>query len=208
MPTPTPDADVALITLAQAKTFLKITASDEDQLLCDFISRAGDFANTYTGRHLKSKEWTEYYDGDGSAILQVRNYPITTLTSLNDDSLRTWTSATDKDVSADVMLDGPAGIIRLWNNGGRFLRGRGNVRVVYTAGYKDATNNLVPYDLQEASLLIVMHTYKRVYQDQRIGLQSETIGQRTLSYKDDAIPPKAKLILDSYVGINQPTYGF
>lgn len=192
------DANVALVTVTQAKTWLKISGSSEDTLLESFIDRAGDLANRFTGRHLKTKSYTEYYDGNGTAQIILRNHPATTLTSIHIDAMRAWGSESAVDVSADVMLDGAAGIIRLWNNGGLFTKGRGNVRVIYVAGYKDSANNLVPYDLQEAALLIVAHSYKRHYQEQRIGLQSETIADRTFNYSDEAIPKKAEAILKRY----------
>jgi hypothetical protein len=89
------------------------------------------------------------------------------------------------------------------------LKGRGNIKVVYVAGYKDSTDNLVPYDLQEAALLVCQHMYKRHYQDGRIGLSSETVGDRTFNYDADAIPKKAKEIIAAYADIGStPSYGY
>lgn len=192
------DAAVALITLTQAKTHLKITGSTEDPLLEEMINRSGQFCATYVGRALKSAERTEYYDGKGSRKLQLIEFPVTAVSSVNVDGLRAWGSSTAIDVAANVIIDGPAGILTLWNNGGVFACGQSNVRVVYTAGYKDSADNLVPWDLQEASLIILQLSYKRHYQDQRIGLVSETVGDRTYNYSEDAIPKKARMILDSY----------
>lgn len=192
------DSAVALITLAQAKTHLKITASSEDTLLEQMINRAGQVCNTYTGRHLKTATWTEYYNGNGNRTLELSNFPITSVTSVNVDSTRQWASSTAIDTDEDLIVDAPAGIIKLWNNGGLFYAGFGNVKVVYVAGYTDSGDNAVPYDLQEAALLILQLSYKRHYQDQRIGISSETVGDRTYNYSDDDIPKKAKMILDSY----------
>lgn len=192
------DALVALITLAQAKTHLKLTVTTDDTLLEEMINRSGQVCASYIGRPLKTKEWTEYYDGKGGRTLQVSKFPVTAVSSINVDATRQWAAATAVDVTNDLIIDGPAGLLTLWNNGGSFPCGTSNVKIIYTAGYKDSTDNLVPYDLQEASLLILQLSYKRHYQDQRIGLVSETVGDRTYNYSEDAIPRKAKLILDSY----------
>jgi len=204
----TVDADVALVTLDQAKSWLKISGSTEDSILTDLVNRSGALANTYTGRHLKSKEWTEYYDGDGGTVLQLKQFPVTAITSINVDPKREWSADTLVDLTADSLQNMNAGIVRLWNAGGAFWRGRANVKVVYTAGYKDATDTLVPYDLQEAALLIIMYSYKRHYQDQRIGLQSETIGQKTIAFTNESIPKKAQAILDQYRAIGAMTNGY
>lgn len=192
------DAAVALITLAQAKTHLKISASTEDTILEEMVNRSGQLCASYIGRPLKTATYTEYYNGTGTRYLRLLQFPATALTSLNVDATRQWAAATAKDVSADVILDSPAGILTLWNNGGIFPCGVSNVKVVYVAGFKDATDNLVPWDLQEASLLILQHHYKRHYQDGRLGITSETVGDRTYNYNDEAIPKKALMILDSY----------
>jgi uncharacterized phiE125 gp8 family phage protein len=192
------DSSVALITLAQLKAWLGITGSTEDTILEPMINRSGELCGTYCGRKLKTATYTEYYNGNGTAQLQLNNFPVTAVTSINIDPTRLWAAASSVDVTANVMIGSASGIIRLWNQWAGFPCGRGNVKVVYVAGYKDSTDNLVPYDLQEASLLIAQYSYKRHYQDQRIGLQSETVGDRTMSYSNEAIPAKAKTILDSY----------
>jgi len=53
-----------------------------------------------------------------------------------------------------------------------------------------------------------MYSYKRHYQDQRIGLQSETIGQKTIAFTNESIPKKAQAILDQYRAIGAMTNGY
>jgi uncharacterized phiE125 gp8 family phage protein len=193
------DATVALITLAQAKTWLKIASAttSEDTLLEAMINRAGALANRFTGRILKSADYVEYYDGTGTSKLMLRRYPVTAVSSIYDDVNRDF-AAGSLIASAEIIIDS-AGVIQLDPAEGTiFTAGRLNIKVSYTAGYKDATDNLVPYDLQEAALLILQHSYKRHYETQRIGLNSETVGDKTMTYADDAIPKKAKAILDLY----------
>ena len=73
------DTANALVSLAEAKTFLKISASSEDSVIEDFINRASIWANDYTGRRLKSRSNSDTYDGDGSDLLLLRDYPLSGL---------------------------------------------------------------------------------------------------------------------------------
>jgi len=196
------DSAIALVSMDQLKELLKITGSAEDTIVANTINRASELAATYCGRRFVVETYTEFYDGKGKKEMLLRNYPINSVTSLNVDIERDFDSDTDIDVSADVMIDKKAGILRLWNDESTFAKGRGNVKVVYSAGYTAGTN--VPYDLQDAVLMICMHFYKRIYQDQRIGLQSETIGDRNLTYRGTEIPVKARKILDYYKAIHTP----
>lgn len=187
------DTTNALVSLAEAKTFLKITASSEDSVIEDFINRASIWANDYTGRLLKSRANTDYYDGNGGNVLSLNQYPVTTLTSLNDDTDRVFGSGTAINVSTDVILNTDAGIVTLFNQATAFSVGTMNIKVVYTAGYTTA-----PETVKEAVLLYVGHIYRRQYADQKFGVQSETIGDRTTTYSTDDFVGKAKALLNPY----------
>ena len=112
---------------------------------------------------------------------------------MNDSQDRAFDVADDIDVDADVLSDKGAGILKLWNNEFSFLKGVANVKVIYNAGY--AT---IPYDVQDACILVCQHSYKRFYQDQKIGVSSETVGDRTTSYDLSGMPQKVRTILDRY----------
>lgn len=197
------DATIALITLAQAKTFLKVTASSEDSLLGDLINSMSYAAKSYCGVNFVQANYTEYYDGDGCLDhLILRNAPLISVASMYDDLQRLFTSASLISTD-DYQLELGAGIVRLWNNRGRFSNGKGNIKITYSAGYAS-----IPYDLQHAALLMVLHAYKRHYQDQRIGLVSETIGDRNMTYANEDIPKSAKSILDKYRNLGAATRGY
>lgn len=202
MPSDGTDPLVALITLAQAKAMLHIATGTvaDDAVIADMVNRASVLAASATGRKLVSAAFTEYYNGDFSDTLMLRNWPIITLTSLYDDPLHEFPSITQIDLTRDAIVDKEGAIVRLWNQRTRWLTGKGNIRAIYTAGFVSpgAGTSTVPYDLQEAVGLIVQHQYRRAYLDQRIGLQSETVGDRTFTYSEDAIPKKADMILKGY----------
>lgn len=200
------DAAIALATVAEAKVVLKIPSgtTSEDTVLEDLINRASAHANKHTGRQLLLARFTEFYDGDGSDELMLNNYPVGTLTSVHDDPLRDFAAGSLLVVDDDYILDAAAGIISAMSGHPAFLKGKATVKVVYTAGYALAS---VPHDLKEAVLMMVQHHYKRMYQDQRIGLASESIGDQTFTYSEEAIPKKAKATLDRYRRKSSGSYG-
>jgi uncharacterized phiE125 gp8 family phage protein len=189
------DSTVALVALADAKAFLKISASTEDVIVGDIVNAVSGTINRYCGRVFLSAEYTEFYDGTGTRELILRKFPVTSVTSLNDDVNRQWTDATAKDVNSDVILDGGAGILSLWNNGGRFARGRQNVKIVYTAGYALAA---IPYDVQMSCKLLASQHYRQSYAQWRRGVQSEQQGNVNTTYSNDAIPKDIAMMLDPY----------
>lgn len=189
------DTANALVSLADAKTFLKITAASEDSVIESLINRASAWANDYTQRLLLSRDMTEYYDGDGTGELILNQYPVSELTNIYDDTNRVFGANTEIDVASDVILDGNNGIVRIWNNTQAFMRGILNVKVVYTAGYELAA---VPASVQEAALYYIGYSYRRTRLDQKFGVSSETIGDRTTTFATDDIGQKAKMLLNPY----------
>lgn len=187
------DTANALVSLAEAKTFLKISASSEDSVIEDFINRASIWANDYTGRRLKYRPlMTDIYDGDGSDILLLKDYPIFGLSRVLIDD---YTVASD-----DVTVNYQSGLIKL-KNGLSFVKGFQNITVDYWAGYtisQDPGLPDLPETIKEAVLLYVGHLYRRQYADQKFGVQSETVGDRTTTYGSDDIIPKAKSLLNPY----------
>lgn len=195
------DTANALVTVDEAKTYLKISAVTEDSVIENLVNRASTWANDYTGRLLKSRVNTEYYDGDGTGTLQLKQYPVTTLTSLYDDPARAFGAGTAINVTNDVILNGDTGTITLFNAAVAFNVGTMNVKAVYTAGYVT-----VPESLKEAVLLYIGSAYRREYVDQRFGITSETVGDRTTTYATADVPPKARILLDKYVS-NRVLFG-
>ena len=181
------DTANALVSLADAKTFLKISASSEDSVIEDFINRASIWANDYTGRRLKSRSNSDVYDGDGSDILLLRDYPVNAVTSFQivDEPVPLI-------IYEDFSLNAENGIIKT-KNGRMVTKGFQNVSLTYTAGYSTP-----PETIKEAVLLYVGHLYRRQYADQKFGVQSETVGDRTTTYGSDDIIPKAKALLNPY----------
>src|SRR5258705_13298804 len=117
------DDSVALVTLASAKAALGITASTEDNTIEALINRMSQLASTYCARKFVSDDYTQDYAGSGCDALLVHNYPVTTLASVKVDATRSFDSSSEID-SGSLLLDGEAGMIRVWNAWGRFPSGK------------------------------------------------------------------------------------
>jgi len=195
------DSAVALVSLADAKSFLKISGSGEDDVVSFLVNEISQFIGTYTRRKLVQASYTEFYDGDGSAELVLARRPVQSITSVHDDPLREFGSGTLVP-AADVLTDKEAGILMLSpvSSTPAFLKGKGNVKVVYSAGYPAAS---IPYDLQiAAKKLIAFRYFER--KDGRFGQGSQTQGLVSVSFTLDEIPRDVREVLDRYVDRGEP----
>lgn len=196
------DATIALTTLADAKTFAKVTAAtSEDTIIGDLINAVSQQINAYCGRRFIEATYTDYLDGDGSRDLILPQCPVVSITTLADDPLRVWGTDTQKDVSGSVILDQVAGLVTLWNQGGFFLHGSRNVKVVYIAGFvltAAANHFTLPYEVTLACKLRVSELYRNAYAQWRRGIQSDQQGDRNIVFTNEDLPKDIKLMLEPY----------
>jgi len=191
---PTIDTTNNLVDIDTAKAFVgaKSDNADQEYILKSYINSASAFCNDYTHRKLKARNLTEYYNGDGSNVILLDQYPINSLTSVHDDLNRSYGSDTLIDSSDLVTMpnDIPYKIIY---DGGYFLAGIKNIKVVYNAGY--ATT--IPYDLQQACLEVIAYFFKNS-EESRFGITSRTVGDGSITVETMQIPKSALQILDTY----------
>jgi len=165
-----------LVNLADMKEALGITDNSQDSLLTNLINRATDIIEKYcNGRRFASTIYTnEEYDGKGSDYLNLKHYPVITLTSIDgrsgDFSSPSW-SALDDAFYKSIDNAG-----QIYYSGG-FTRGVRNYRVNYTAGF--AT---IPNDLQQACITLVAFLKN---QTKATGMKSETLGRYSYTKSDD-----------------------
>lgn len=206
------DVAVALTSLARIKQFLTISYTSEDQVLALLINRASKQIASYCGRRFVAEDLTEYYNGNGRNVLVLTHYPIISLSNL-------WVSGPNRVFddttlinAANVIVDKGGGRLTLYNatgplfgfSGNRYYVGAANIKVAYRAGFET-----IPYDIEDAATIMIATAYKRGFQDQRYGLQSETLAERTFTYSDAAIPKKAQAVLDTYKQRGRaPDYAF
>lgn len=175
-----------IIGLNDVKEALDITTSADDDRLTGYINRATDLVESYCNRRFAQTTYTnETYSGDGGMYLQLRQWPVTSLTKLEvrtgdfanpgwqtiDSSSYTLKSEGGRDRGVIAMIS----LFPQFYAGGRawnFFRGTDNFRVSYVAGYAAAD---MPNDLQEAIIEIVSWLYNR--RKATPGMKSETLGK-------------------------------
>ncbi|MEE9584612.1 MAG: head-tail connector protein [Candidatus Brocadiales bacterium] len=163
--------------MTNVKDYLGVAGSSDDALISRLVDWATDLIHSYCGRTFTEGTYDEYYDGDGTEGILTNQYPISTVTLLEVDSI-------EKDASA-YTLYGQLGLLKL--NSGTFSRGKKNVRLQYTAGYAS-----VPNDLEQAAIeLVAMKYYDRGRN--RLGISSKA-GVSYISH----LPDEIKVVLDLY----------
>ncbi|MBA7564459.1 hypothetical protein ES708_06122 [subsurface metagenome] len=141
----------ALVTLLQAKNYLRVDDSADDESIMRLIEAATKIAEDSAGRTFIQAVITENRIGNGDRLLSLRQQPIVTITSVKLDGV-TLTRDTDYIELLDM---------------GWLKRGSGWTKdkaiiIVYTAGYgedRDATQALIP-DAVTAVLLILADLYE------------------------------------------------
>jgi uncharacterized phiE125 gp8 family phage protein len=129
-----------------------VLSSINTALLNALLNAASNMIENACRRSFASTTRTEYYDGDDTQRLVLRQYPITSITSISVyESGGTWTAITP--VLTAFIVNAVNGVVQFNNNCSTALAyiyfplGMQNIKIVYVAGY--AT---IPDDLQEAAV--------------------------------------------------------
>lgn len=137
-----------IVQLEDLKQALNIDNTTSDDLLFEVLKRADQEAKTYCNRIFEVANYTEYYDGQGTNLIFLRQFPVVSITSIHDDIGREYTSGYLLD-DEDYTFDEKSGAVTLdYYN---FMKGKKNVKVIYRAGYGTGTGETnVPEDLKNA----------------------------------------------------------
>lgn len=186
-----PDA-TELCTLADCKTLLALTTSNEEALLTIIKNNVEAWVKTFCGRDFIVTAYTEYHDGDGSAQLRVDQRPIVSISSIYSDPALLYEAAS-LIPSTDYVTDPRGrtlGYVEL--NQYRFLKGRKATKISYSAGY-----STIPYDLSMAVKLIVCKQYK-VISKKMFAEQTQQAGDMVVTLTPDSFPKDAMEILRGF----------
>ena len=109
----------SLTTTARFKSFAGITTSDDDTLIGLLIARATQAIQKYCGRDFVETTYREFYDGTGSSVLSVKNFPIIKvnmlgvgrtqafgITNTSSDAFHAWVTITDTEIN--LVVEGGA----------------------------------------------------------------------------------------------------
>lgn len=199
----------AIVTLAEAKTQLKITASTIDSTLETWINESSSWIEAFINNKVVEQSVSnEYSDGDGSRRLYPRYYPITQLSTeaspsdaqklaslqsrINPDS-----SFTDIETTMNhIKINLKDSFIELYDE--VFDYGWQNIKISYKAGYSSAN---LPLEIKTVCLEMVQMRYNESKQgNDQLGRGNSSMSQGggsvNVAYKD--LMPKWKEILIKY----------
>ena len=192
---------MSLITTTEVKAWIKLTGSGDDPIITQILTSALDRVQEFLNFVLESATYTEEkYDGSGTSKLVPRQYPITSLTTLEvydglDSSgteiWDTWTQ--NEDYDRLVLVNNGAYIFL---DGATFPLDNQNIRLTYVAGF---TSSTIPEKIIKAILDLCYLYYHAIRSDKSLGktsnVQQSGVGSATTTYDVDA----EKKILDSIV---------
>jgi hypothetical protein len=191
-----PTTGISLCTLEDLKTHLEIEASGQDPFLTNLVLRATQFIETYCSRQFMSREFTEYYSGDGTNSILLPNTPITAVTQIKDDK------SGQADFDYDDTDENDAFSFENW---GKLLLTNGDVfrepsstyplrnyKFVYTGGYATA-----PEDLRQVCIELAAAKFY-LKDKQRQGIASKSVAGQTITYRPDDLSPAQKEVLEAY----------
>lgn len=175
-----------LTTVLKVKSFLGIENTTDDAKLADLVTRCSAAIATFLSRAIATTTFTEKYDGNGSDVLMLRNYPLASVSSLTVDGAAVT-------ASADGLTNYGFGLgdTYIFFVGGVFPRGRRNVAITYSAGFSS-----VPTDIEQACIEMVADRYKL---PSRIGEKSKALPQGgSVSYDTEHMSAKVRGLLNPY----------
>lgn len=190
----TVDTNIALISLDNLKEYLQITASTEDALLAAIINGISQRVHDYCQRNLLSKQYTQYYSGRGTSSFMLAMAPVTAVSKIYEDSLRAFGASSEVAV-ADRIVE-PCGRVTAYNNRTLWNRGTYNIKVVYTAGYASAA--ALPASIALAVKEFCAAAYYKA-KNKRFDVQSESLGDKNITYTQVDMPPQVEGALQPYV---------
>lgn len=159
-----------LVVLSRARMVPQLEAADPTRV-AKAISAASTAIERYCNRSFDgSTEQTDYYDGDGTSELMLRNFPIVELTSVTIiDRDGTEHAHTSSDFDLDNRLARIRFKLSTTGDYTYFPSGFQNVKIVSKCGYET-----IPEDVQEACVGLVTWMLSSVDRDQ--SLQGERLG--------------------------------
>lgn len=190
-----------LATVANYKAWAGINGTGNDAAITLMLAQAEAMVRRYAGRDLtngfESANRTETYDGNGAAVLQLREWPVTSVATVEErDRAGTWTTLDTDEYRVDTRT---GQLYRLGATWGRivsdFIGGGNNpafgvspawsadpasVRVTYTGGY-----TTIPADI--VAVVYMLIDYKLANAGGNPSATSETIGVYSVSTSGSSV---------------------
>jgi len=160
------------------------------------INQIDGVIQNYCGWEMLAASYTDAkFSGNGTDELDLKSYPINTLTKVE-----IFDGSTTVDVTSAVEIDSGEGVIYFPSTAASdvtsFLLGKNNVTVSYNAGF-GYNGARIPYDLVMAATELVVIYYNRITQE-NIGITRERFEQDEVEYDKTDIPVGVARRLDRY----------
>lgn len=182
-----------LISADDVKDYLGLDDNTEqDAYLADLILLVTSEVENYCGRTFASATFTEYFDGVFQDSLNLKNYPITSITSIHDDGDRVYGDSSLIS-SSDYVYYADEGIVKFDSV---LSGGNKSVKVVYVAGY--AT---IPSDLKLAIIKRVAAEYIEGHA-QVNAIKSTGDGSGEIEDKPGRLKKESNEVLNRYKNYN------
>lgn len=176
----------AICLVSDIYSMLSVSDSADESLIQNLIDRKTEHFERYCGLDsFYVADYVEYYDGQGSNLVFVKNIPINSVTEIAVDA--DWSWGTDTVVDSDdyrVVED------RYIIYQSYFDIGIQNIKVSYNAGY-----STIPLDLKQVLIDEVVRTYnRRKEQDVLI----KTLQDGSTHYVPSGLMPSTRHVLSRY----------
>jgi hypothetical protein len=176
-----------LTTLANAKEYLRITSTDDDNMLQRLISSCSIEMQTYINRNFAVQQYTDNFIGKDKNYHVFKINPVQSIVSIkviNFDQNYYVPTILFYDTK-QVFIDG------LFK---KSYLNYPNCQIVYTAGY-----NQTPFDVEQACIEWVGVKYKQI---ESLNMSSKSIAQETTAFIVKDIPDFVKVVLEQYKNYN------
>lgn len=180
-----------LISLDTLKDYLKITNTQDDDILTANIKAATQYIQNYTWRSIELKDYTDIRDWQGERELILKDFPIKTLSSYQNNTWSFWVPIwSDFDVN-NYALNKEQWIIRSLFQVPRWFQ---NIKIVYQAWY-----DVVPEDIQYACIKIATLMYTWAWKLKQ-NIKKESLDWASVEYdlERQGLEREIFLILDNY----------
>ena len=173
-----------LETLNNTKVALLVSGSGDDTLLTQLLAAAESFVQEQTGRNFAGGSFTEYHAAGGGSIF-LKNWPVSSITSLRVDPAREFGASTERDATTYVVHE-TRGVVE--SVVGPFLppyrKGSRDWPEAVKVVYATATDS-VPAAVKQAVADLVGHWYRQAKTSADAGflmLTENTSGTDTKGY--------------------------
>jgi len=175
---------MALATLADVKTYLDITTTDEDGRIPTLLAAAESQVIQYVSHDPEGGTRTDRVNGNSGVYMVPLGYPLLSVNSLTIDSIAIPAESGNK--PGYYIMNGA-----VWLSGQyTFSRGIGNVVLSYQDGY-----STIPAVFKKA---VIELTATRLKEIERLGVSSKSVGTESISYAAKEMPASIKGYLDQF----------